>query len=534
MSLHAFSGIWSAIRLTGLLLALAMSSGCGALFYDSLGVASSGSDGAKADAASAVNESGKSAETGVPAADIDEINSAIAELRDLDPATYNELNAQWQASLKNLEKTDAAAWPSIKSLYLTTIRSRKRQLQSKTGEDEASDTESTTEEPRRSAARGARRAKQQKAQRLAVKRRQSKNPNGEHDEDALTQADREAPQAETSSATPEVPVHEAAAQRDGWFFLVEEDSPNASPAGTIRNVAHQAAEVEQDASTRPRGPQSTEHTQHGPSTNTADTGVADATTEPASATNEPAVAADWRDNLTAAIHTLEAEIEEGDFETPERDRQEAILRLLYLANGRRDAAVRTVSSEESQQREFWSKQMYALSLMLDEGPVADRPRRATAAGAALGQAQQHLAAMGDLILKNMTFCTSVTSFAIYQEFDRFEFVPGQQTLVYVEIENFRHEETGEGQRLSFGGSYQIFDHLGRMIVDRQLAEFSEVAQDARRDFYLHYAITLPQRVDPGEYTLQLSIEDNVRHQIAQSRIDFEIRGAVPKNASQLR
>ena len=95
-------------------------------------------------------------------------------------------------------------------------------------------------------------------------------------------------------------------------------------------------------------------------------------------------------------------------------------------------------------------------------------------------------------------------------------------MVYVEVENFKSEETPKGFHTALKSSYQILDAQGRRVTEHELPLTEEHCQNRRRDYFIRYFVTLPQRIYDGKYTLQLTIEDTLGHKVGQSSIDFTV------------
>ena len=69
-----------------------------------------------------------------------------------------------------------------------------------------------------------------------------------------------------------------------------------------------------------------------------------------------------------------------------------------------------------------------------------------------------------LLVRNLAFCSEVLNYGCLKRFDKYEFTPGQEMLVYAEVENFASEPTPA--RLSYVGlrpSYQVLDSQGRWV-----------------------------------------------------------------------
>ncbi len=473
---------------------------------------------------------------GVPAQDVAEIEKGLSEIRETSPEAHTELTAQWQEAVFNLENSSPVSRPRLRRLFVAGLKRRLGELTA-----DSADTAPAKPKPKsqdRADLEALAQENKTTAQSVTANRPPSRPEKSteEHAQDArVVEAEGKA----------------SAAKQKNWFFNKpaegETESRHArrdkTPAPRARDSRKQSefARRSQESRKPPVRPASYEQTirpknirsdfrtypsrsefvRSGSLVSAAEDRVVDR--EQSAAIAQSVANEHWRDRLSGAIAGLEAELESGE-NADHAFRNEAILRLLYLADGQHDAAVEPVSAATDEEREFWAHEMYGLSILLDEGRKASIPRRATEAVAELREANEQLSSLGDLVINNMTFCRAVSTFGIYEEFGEFEFAPGQATLVYIELDNFRSEDTSKGKRLSFAGSYQILDSYGRILVDRELAKYEERAQRPRRDFFLHYRIAMPPaaQIGPGEYTLQLSVVDNVGQQTALSRVDFKI------------
>jgi hypothetical protein len=232
---------------------------------------------------------------------------------------------------------------------------------------------------------------------------------------------------------------------------------------------------------------------------------------------------DWNASLTAAITALESQTREPAHDA-ESTARHARLRMLYLAAGRRDEALRPIPGIPPSQQDYWSKQFFALGAYLDSQGIADPSRRAAEAASHLSQAAASLGQLGPLAVKNLNFCTEVVSYGVYKSFEQSEFKPGQQVLLYAEVENFKSEETSDGFHTALQSSYQILDSQGRRVAHDDFALTEEHCQNRRRDYFIRYFLTLPAMIYDGRYTLELTIEDTLGNKIGQSTIEFTVHG----------
>jgi hypothetical protein len=202
--------------------------------------------------------------------------------------------------------------------------------------------------------------------------------------------------------------------------------------------------------------------------------------------------------------------------------KQASLRMLYLAAGRREDALRPMTGLSTAEQEYWTEQLYALATYLDTRNTGDAQQRAAKAGLHLAKAASRLSEMAPLLVRNLAFCTEVQSYGVFSRFAKNEFKPGQLVLLYAEIENFRSEESQQGFHTAIKSSYQILDRQGRRVANGDFALTEEHCQNQRRDYFVRYFFSMPDRIYNGDYVLELTTDDTLGHKIGQSTIDFRI------------
>jgi hypothetical protein len=239
---------------------------------------------------------------------------------------------------------------------------------------------------------------------------------------------------------------------------------------------------------------------------------------------QPKPSLTWEEHLQAAIRALEEDSSSTPKTAAELTRH-ADLRLLYLVAGRRDDALRPIAGISPAQQDFWSKELYGLATYLDAQRITDGAQRAAVAKEHFSEAVAQLGELGTLVVRNLAFCTKVSSYGVFTRFDSDAFTPGQEVLLYAEVENFKSEPTDQGFHTVLRSSYQILDSRGQRVDQRDFSTTEEHCLNPRRDFFIRYFLHIPQRIYDGKYTLQLTIEDTLSQKIGQSSLEFTVKGA---------
>ena len=116
-----------------------------------------------------------------------------------------------------------------------------------------------------------------------------------------------------------------------------------------------------------------------------------------------------------------------------------------------------------------------------------------------------------LQIEQFQLCRRVDSYGVYEPFATTRFLAGRKNrvLVYVELENFKHEPLDDGRyEVRLEQSVELYDATGETTVWRQgPVQLVDVSRNKRRDFFIVYPIDLPERLPAGGYRLKVRIAD---------------------------
>ncbi|MEZ6072112.1 MAG: hypothetical protein R3C10_18105 [Pirellulales bacterium] len=248
---------------------------------------------------------------------------------------------------------------------------------------------------------------------------------------------------------------------------------------------------------------------------------------------------DWRALLDRSIEALQRDVE-ADGRPSEIDRA-AALRLLYLVANRRDDALAGYHPVDDRatppewEQEFWRSEAYGLSLLMYDHDQPGEAKRGALALTHLRKAESHLSDGADLVVKNLTFITSVSSFGNYDAVDEpYEFAPGEQVLLYAEVANFRSDSDGAAYETQLSSSYEIRDAQGRRVHEQAVEPHPDRCLSRRHDYYMGLKFNLPsERMYEETYTLVLTVEDTLAKKFAQASIPFRIKYADRERVADL-
>lgn len=212
----------------------------------------------------------------------------------------------------------------------------------------------------------------------------------------------------------------------------------------------------------------------------------------------------------------------------QKQRRQIIKRHLMVLSGDPDRAVDKLEGLTTQEQEYLRHQLLGLWTIIDPNGHPVSSRRFSTALPQIRQATEFLAAATDsLDVRALEFCTEIEAYGQVKPFPKRQFDPGQQVILYCEIENFvakRISDAGkEGFETMLQGSYDLLDDSGRRVASQSLPVDKQVSKNKLRDYFIAYQMYLPESLEPGSYRLRLTMEDVHGKKYGQSEIAFDIK-----------
>ncbi|MHB8969266.1 MAG: hypothetical protein ACYC3X_03575 [Pirellulaceae bacterium] len=253
----------------------------------------------------------------------------------------------------------------------------------------------------------------------------------------------------------------------------------------------------------------------------------------------------WRQQIKLAAEQLRAEMENGTMDDEQRARCQVYLSLLLLAEEDPEKAVAALEDFDDQQLEFWRQTVLGMGILLDSDELPKFRHRIDSASEHFSRAVSSLSTLGPLCLSNLAFCTKVNGFGDFVDCSAYGLEAGKPVLLYVEVENYTVEpiETEASQNgrapdprrsptrangtpkyvTELHGRYEILDANQQTIASRILPVGRDECRNRRRDYYISYVVYLPEHIQPGPYTLELTIEDKKGAKFGNAVIDFRVK-----------
>jgi len=236
------------------------------------------------------------------------------------------------------------------------------------------------------------------------------------------------------------------------------------------------------------------------------------------------VTAQWNHDLAGSITKLEKQLKDSPSSDESiRISHEMTLRMLYVANRQLEEAMRPIEGLTDSERDYIRHQSQALYEASNPDAMPVKSRKWSLVMNSQRAATDQLAAVSNLDVKTLAFCTDVQGYGVITKFSNNTFQPDQDLLLYCELENVAADEVKDGFETQLQGSYEIIDPNGRRIADQLLPMEKEICKNHRRDYFIVYRIYTPMQIGPGNYQLRLTVEDMKAKKFGQASLDFQIQ-----------
>lgn len=218
----------------------------------------------------------------------------------------------------------------------------------------------------------------------------------------------------------------------------------------------------------------------------------------------------------------------GSGDPREYTQKHAYLRMLYLMGNQPERAVEAIPGVEAADQMFWQQTLWGIHNYFDSQNIPGAEDRATQTVQQLTAAAQHLQEKANLQLRNVTFCQQILSFGTYERFPQYEFNPGQQVLLYAEVNNFHSEETDNGQQFrtilkSTVELYRAGAGGEPEKIQLPVPATEDLCRNRRRDYFHTYEFLIPSRLAPGPHVLKLTVEDTLTNKVATATVNFTVK-----------
>ena len=214
----------------------------------------------------------------------------------------------------------------------------------------------------------------------------------------------------------------------------------------------------------------------------------------------------------------------------------AVLAFKQILENKPEEASKTLKNGPAPNPEMVEFLLTAAGLILKNDVL--NSKEASQALDMVGKAQEKLRTQAALNLENLQFCKDIHGFGSFDPltsspgFQQGKGTqPGEKIMVYVEVENVHCSKDNGVYESMLSSNLEIHDSNGKILnmafpprIDRSRAQ--------RSDYHLTFQFRVPPKLQPGLYTLWVSVEETaISGQVPRSckkSIDFKVIPSTPQ------
>ena len=125
-------------------------------------------------------------------------------------------------------------------------------------------------------------------------------------------------------------------------------------------------------------------------------------------------------------------------------------------------------------------------------------------------------------VSNACFATRVRGWGNVERFPSTTFRPGQEVIVYFELDRLQIRSAADGHTTGIDSSFRLVDGSGQRVGQWSFEPIVETCPAPRRDYFARYFIRIPEDAKPGRHRLEWSVTDTLAGASRQAHLDLDV------------
>ena len=126
------------------------------------------------------------------------------------------------------------------------------------------------------------------------------------------------------------------------------------------------------------------------------------------------------------------------------------------------------------------------------------------------------------VVSNACFATRVRGWGSVDRFPTAAFRPGQEVIVYFELDRLQIRSAADGHTTGIDASFRLIDAGGARVGQWAFEPIVETCPAPRRDYFARYFLRIPEDAKPGRHRLEWSVTDTVAEASRQAHLDLDV------------
>ena len=125
-------------------------------------------------------------------------------------------------------------------------------------------------------------------------------------------------------------------------------------------------------------------------------------------------------------------------------------------------------------------------------------------------------------VQNACFASRVRAWGVVDRFETAQFQPGQEVIVYFELDQLTSQESAEGHTTRIDTVLRLVDASGRRVHEWTFEPLEETCGSHRRDYFARYLVAVPPATPAGSCRLEVVVTDTIAGRTAQTSMPLDV------------
>ncbi|MEX1077458.1 MAG: hypothetical protein WED27_13575 [Pirellulales bacterium] len=131
-----------------------------------------------------------------------------------------------------------------------------------------------------------------------------------------------------------------------------------------------------------------------------------------------------------------------------------------------------------------------------------------------------------LAIDNASFASRVQGWGLLDRFAADRFRPGQDVIVYFELDGLSAGESAAGHTTCIDAVLRLVAEDGGTVHEWSFEPIAETCRAQRRDYFARYVVKIPAKVAAGPHRVALVVTDTLSGAVAEHSLPLEILPAI--------
>jgi hypothetical protein len=125
-------------------------------------------------------------------------------------------------------------------------------------------------------------------------------------------------------------------------------------------------------------------------------------------------------------------------------------------------------------------------------------------------------------IRTACFASRVQAWGVFERFPADRFAPGQEVIVYVELDDLAATTAADGHTTCIDASLRLIAADGSTLTDWNFEPIAETCASRRRDYFARFVVRIPETASAGRCHVALAITDTLAGKTVETTLPLEV------------